>query len=263
MKSRNDPYSSLEKALRILISFTPLNQEKGSGEISQKMGLHASTVSRQMKVLAKYGLLQYNSRSKKYSLGKTCMDLGWTLRQTVRNKIVIIAQPFIDGLRDSLGKGVGMEVFFGDSTIVAYRSLGPQFPNNRIKFNMGERMPVHIAAGAKAIMAFLPMEVVNNLIAGELPKRTPKTITDPDLLKKKLVQYKKEGVAYDTGESDIDKQFAAAPIFDYEKNPVAAIVIGAPFHEGKAGFDPKEIKLLKETAAKISYALHYREESEP
>lgn len=261
MKNRKEPYSSLEKALRILISFSPMNQEKGAGEIGQIMRIHPSTVSRQMKVLAKYGLLQYNKRSKKYSLGKTCMDLGWALRQTIRNQIVIIAQPYIDGLRDLLGKGVGMEVFFGESTIVAYRALGPQFPENRIRFNMGERMPVHIAAGAKAIMAFLPMEVVNDLLAGELPRRTPKTITDPDLLKKKLAQYKKDGVAYDTGESDIDKQFAAAPIFDYDKNPVAAIVIGAPLHGGKAGFDPKEIRLLKETAAKISYALHYREEN--
>jgi DNA-binding IclR family transcriptional regulator len=257
MKKRNEPYSSLEKALRILTSFTPVNREKGTGEISQEMDAHVSTVSRQLKVLTRHGFLQFNPRTKKYSLGKTCLDLGWAVRQTIRDQFVIIAQPFIDDLRDVLEKDVALEILIGESTILAYRAWGPQV--NKIRFTMGERLPVHITAGARAIMAFSSADLVDDLLKGKLASITPKTITDADKLKKKLAEFNKEGIAYDIGESDLGFQFAAAPVFDYRKAPLAAIIFGEPIQGKKKGFDPKEIQLLKDTASKISHALHYRD----
>lgn len=259
MKERSEPYSSLEKALGILKSFIPLNREKGTGEISQELGLHVSTVSRQLKVLTRNGFLQLNSRTKKYSLGKTCLDLGWAVRQTIREQFVIIAQPHIDDLRDVLEKDVAMEIMVGDSTLLGYRAWGPQV--NKIRFSIGDRLPVHIAAGARAIMAFMPAQRVDDLLKGTLNSLTSKTITDAKHLKTKLAGFKREGVAYDFGESDLNYQFAAAPIFDYAKNPLAAIVIGSEIYEGKEGFDPNEIRLLKDTAAHISHKLHYRDDN--
>jgi DNA-binding IclR family transcriptional regulator len=261
MQPRKEPYNSLNNALKILTSFIPLNREKGTGDISREIGLHVSSVSRQLKVLARNGFVQLNPRTKLYSLGKTSLELGRAVHQSIRDHFLIIAQPHIDDLRDKLGRDVALEILVGDSTILFYRAWGPQL--HQIRFSMNDRLPVHIAAGARAIMAFSPPAMVDRLInnKGELQRLTPRTITDPILLKKKLDSFRKEGVAYDIGESDVNYQFAAAPIFDYGKTPLAAIVIGEPLHKKNKSFALKEIELLKQAAGKISHELHYREEN--
>jgi DNA-binding IclR family transcriptional regulator len=259
MQARKEPYNSLNNALKILTSFIPLNREKGTGEISKEIGLHVSSVSRQLKVLARNGFVQLNPRTKLYSLGKTSLELGRAVHQSIRDHFLIIAQPHIDDLRDKLGKDVAMEILIGDSTILFYRAWAPEM--HRIRFAMNDRLPVHVAAGARIIMAFSPPSVVDRMLKGELQRLTPRTITDPKLIKKKLEVFKKEGVGYDIGESDANYQFAAAPIFGYGKTPLAAIVIGEPLHKKNMTFTPNEIQQLKDTAKKISFELHYSEEN--
>lgn len=257
MQKRNPPYKSLENALNIMKSFLPQNPEKGTVEISQELGLNVSTVSRILRTLNKNGFLQINSRTKQYSLGRTSLELGRAVHQSIHDRFIIIAQPHIDNLRDKLGIDVALEVLVGDSTILAYRAWGPQ--KYKIRFSIGDRIPVHVAAGAKAIMAFSSPETVDRLLEGELIQMTPNTITNPVKIKKKLDKFKKDGVAYDMGESDVSYKFVAAPIFDYEKRPVAAVVVGETFN-GEY-FELNLIQMVKETAKKVSYELHYREDS--
>jgi len=77
-------------------------------------------------------------------------DLGRAIYQSVREELVTIAKPYIDELRDSLGIDVALEVLFDEGTILAYRP-GPQ--HFRSIYHR-DRIPVHVAAGARAIMAF-------------------------------------------------------------------------------------------------------------
>jgi IclR family KDG regulon transcriptional repressor len=257
MQSKNGTHQSVEKALRILLSFTPDNREKSAIELSREFDIHASTMSRLLQVLASYGFLIQDLQTKKYSLGKSAFDIGNAIYQTVREKMVVIAQPYVDELRDKLAQDVGLEVLLDNSTILAYRAWGPK--PFRVRFTMGDRLPVHIVAGGKAILAFSSPEFVDRILKEKLTALTPNTITDPEVLKERLAQYRQEGVAYELGESDIDRHFVAAPVFNFEKKPVAAVVIGGLAHRIKGKFPLKTISALKETAAKISERLLYAE----
>jgi IclR family KDG regulon transcriptional repressor len=255
MQNSPNTHRSVERALTLLLSFTHGNPEKGIVELSKELGFHASTVSRLAQVLANYGLLRNDPWTKKYSLGKSVFDLGRAIYQSVREELVTIAKPCIDELRDFLGIDVALEVLCDEGTILAYRAWGPQ--PFRTRYTIGDRIPVHVAAGAKAIMAFSTPEFVDNLLKKKLVRLTPKTITDPKVLKKKLSEFRRRGVAYDLGESDMDFHIAAAPVFNHEKRPVAAVVIGGFAHKIKGHFEPHVISALKETAAKISSRLFY------
>jgi DNA-binding IclR family transcriptional regulator len=257
MQNQNGTHQSVEKALRILLSFTPGNREKSTVELSRELGIHVSTVSRLLQVLIQYGFLYCDPGTRKYSLGKSAFDIGNAIYQTVREKIVIIAQPYVDELRDTLGRDIGFEVLLDDTTILAYRAWGPK--PFRIRFTMGDRLPVHIVAGGKAILAFSPPSMVDRLLSGNLTSLTPNTITDPEVIKERLAEYRQLGVAYDLGESDVDYHFMAAPVFNYEKRPVAAVVIGGLAHNIKGRFPKKVVSALKETAGKISARLLYSE----
>ena len=119
-------------------------------------------------------------------------------------------------------------------------------------------MPVHVAAGARAIMAHMPLEIVDNLLDGELRRFTPKTITDPEALKRQFKEIRRKGFALDCGELDEDVYIMAAPVFDYTKRPIAAAIIGGPAYRMKSHLrDKKSVSLLKETAAQISARLYY------
>ncbi len=103
MKRKPDDYSSVQKAIEILMAFTPHNQEMGTLELSQKLGFHKSSVSRLLGVLTYHCLLQQDPITKKYKLGKATADLGLAISRSHSTQLVSIAQPFIDRLRDSVG----------------------------------------------------------------------------------------------------------------------------------------------------------------
>jgi DNA-binding IclR family transcriptional regulator len=253
-------HESLKKALNILVSFAPSNRERSATELGKELGLHRSTVSRLLRVLQAHGFIYQDHWTKKYSLGKSAFDVGNAVYQTVRERMTIIAQPYIDDLRDSIGRSVVLEVLIGNTCVHAYVSVGAI--HLRSRFRLGNRLPAHIVAGGKAMLAFSPPGFVDGLLKEGLPKLTPNTITDPETLKRKLAGYRRTGLAFDLGESDLDYHFVAAPVFNFAKRPVAAVVTGDLAEKVREGFDPKMLAALKETAARISARLMYSDESE-
>jgi DNA-binding IclR family transcriptional regulator len=258
MLQETHTHKSVERALQILTAFTPDNQKKGTTELSEELGLHKSTVSRILGVMEYYGLVQQDVYTKKYNLGRMAVELGVAVIRSLNNNLVMIAQPHIDELRNKVHETVSLEVVSGNGTILAYRAMGRQAVN--VSTRVGQRMPTHVAAGAKAIMAFSPPKIVNNFLKGKFTRFTPNTVTDRKMLKRKLKEYKQQGFATDSGEMDSDVHVIAVPIFNYEKRPVAAIVIAVPTYRVEAVFKPDTISLLKDTAAKISSDLYYPEE---
>ena len=258
MQTKTKTHHSVGKALEILKSFIPNNREQSTVDIARDLDLHASTVSRLLGVLTIHDFLKQNPNTKKYSLGKAALDLGKALHKTISEQIVVVAKPYIDDLRDFLDSDIGLEVLVRKETILAYRAWGPR--PFKVRFSLGDTLDVHAAAGARAIMAFSTPEVVDTMLKGKLVRLTSKTITDKKVLKKKLAEFRRQGVAFDICETDQDYIHIAAPIFNYDRKPIAAVVIGESANRVTGRFKTKAIPALKETAAKISSDLFYREE---
>ncbi len=254
MEAERTTHAAVEKALRILMAFIPRNEKTAALALSKKLGLHPSTTTRLLKVLKKHGFVEQDPETKKYSLGRSNLFLAQAVIESLNTDLVSTARPFIDRLRDRINESVGLEVWVGDTTTLAYVAPGPQLV--RISATLGARMPVHVAAGARAIMAHLPAKVVDGLLDAEFMRFTPKTITDPKALKRKLKEIREKGISLEQGELDEDVHVLAAPVFDHRKSPVAAVVIGCPAYRMKTHAQGKTAALLKETAAQISARLY-------
>ncbi|MGW8321446.1 MAG: helix-turn-helix domain-containing protein, partial [Thermodesulfobacteriota bacterium] len=113
-------HAAVEKALRILMSFAPRNERMGSLALSKKLGLHPSTGTRLLKVLKKHGFVEQDPETKKYFLGRSNLFLAQAVIESLNTDLVSIARPFIDNLRDKISESVGLEVWVGDATILAY-----------------------------------------------------------------------------------------------------------------------------------------------
>ena len=256
MKSRISTHKAVEKALDILMIFTPYNQEMGTVELSEKMGFHKSTVSRLLHVLSGKGFLKKNPETKKYQLGPSAMDLGMAIKKSLELNLVSIAKPYVDELRDSINETITLEVFSGTNTVLAYYAEGPHRVN--LAGNISDILAVHAAAGAKAILAFSSPKVRERILSGNLPRLTPNTVTDPALIQGQFREILRHGIAFDDEEHDIGTKAMGTPIFNNEGRPVAALVVAGPAQRIKLKSDSPMARQLKETAAKISRQLYYK-----
>jgi IclR family acetate operon transcriptional repressor len=248
--------NSIEKALEILQVFTPYNQEMGTGEISQKLGLHKATASRILRTLAEKGFLRQDPETKKFALGPTVSDIGRAYNNGLNSNLVQLAKPYIDDLRSTLEETVVLEILSGMGTVMAYVAEGPQ--RVRIAGTVGNRLPVHAAAGAKAILAFSPPEMVERFIADDLPQLTPHTITDYNAYERGLEKTRRRGYSVDEEEIDIGINAVGVPIFDYGEEPVAAVVVAGLAQRITGKSDTAVVIRTKKTAAEISERLDYR-----
>jgi DNA-binding IclR family transcriptional regulator len=248
--------NATEKALEILLCFTPYNQEMGTVEIAKKLGFHKATVSRILHTLTHYSFLQRDAQSKKFRLGQSAINLGLAVNQSINSDMVLLAKPYIDALRDALKETVVLEVVSGRSAVIAYIAEGPG--PIRIKGTVGDRRPAHAAAGAKAILAFSPSEMKEQFLKEKMRRLTPNTITVPSVLLDQLQEIRRQGFAIDNEEVNIGINAVGAPIFNHEGKPVAAVVAAGLSHaitwEGASPIVP----VLKETAEKISAQLYHK-----
>ena len=256
MTKKTIKLNAIDKALTMLVQFAPHNREIGTIEMSERLGLHKATVSRILLNLTRHGFLMQNPKTRKFRLGPTNLQLSSAIRNSIENNVSHIAIPLIDELRDLTKETVVLDVPSGETnTMVAYIAEGPS--PVRIAGRVGDLLPAHVMAGAKAILAFSPNDHVERVLGKKLKRYTANTITDAKVLLKQLEKVREQGFAFDHGEHDEGVYAVAAPIFDYDARPLAAVVIAGPSNRVKTKSGSPLVTLLKDTAAKISYQLYF------
>ena len=254
----SNSHQSLERALSILLSFESQNKELGTVELSHKLDIHKSTISRLLMVLKNHGFIRQNPLSKKYYLGPSILRLSQSINRAFETNIVQIAKPFIDDTCETLKETVILEVNSGNSMVVVYIAEGLQ--PVRLAGNVGDRLPLHAAAGGKAFLAFCPEEQQNSLTDRNLRGYTKNTITDHKEFLLRLTEIKKQGFAYDKEELGDGTWAIGAPILNYEGKPVASVVIAGPSQRMADIHKKSIIPVLLDLARKISEQLYYKKD---
>lgn len=246
-------YSSVQKAISILLAFIPDNKPKGNLELSNLLGLNKSTVSRLVQVLVYYGLVKQDEETRKFELGRTAALLGMAVEVSQTDRLIQLASPYIDYLRDTVGESVCMDVLVSGRGKIVAEAVGP--PPLSVSFP--DSNPMHVSAGAKAILAFSDRAFVESMINGEFEKVTENSITDPDEFMDQLEEIKQQGIAYDHGEANVEVHAVAAPVFNHLKKPVGAICVCVPANRINKILNNKTIESLKKTAMLISERLFF------
>ncbi|MFQ6398809.1 IclR family transcriptional regulator [Nocardia sp. KC 131] len=93
---------------------------------------------------------------------------------------------------------------------------------------LGQRIPLHASATGLAFLAAGPDEFVDGHVAGGLPPRTPRTITDPDTLRRTLDEIRTRG--YSINDQGLSTGITAigAAILDAHGQPVGSISVSGP-----------------------------------
>ncbi|KZS43911.1 IclR family transcriptional regulator [Paenibacillus glucanolyticus] len=240
---------SVTRALDIL-EFLKLNPGGlGVTEIAQKLDVAKSTAHRLLASLEEQDYVQKTGKDSIYSLGLKFIEMAEVVTENL--KIVDIARPLIEKLSRDTGEIVHLVMLDGNE--VLYIDKVENASTIRIYSQIGRRGPLYCTGVGKAILAYLPEDEVDQLLAGiTMQPFTEYTLTTPEELKQEFQTIRANAFAYDNEEHERGIRCVAAPIFDHTQKSRYAISITGPITRMSDDILREYIPWTKETAQAIS-----------
>ncbi len=247
------PIQSLQRAAAILRSFSEAEPELSVTELSQRLGLHKSTVSRILATLLLERLVGRNPESGKYGLGLGLVSLGGIALG--RLDVRALALPYLSPLVELTEETVIVTVLEGRECVNIARTSSPK-PIQFVGW-IGRRTPIHCTASGKVFLAHMDANARSALLSSALQHYTDQTIIDADIMEQSLIEIRNQGYAIVHGEFEEGFSNIAAPIFDHLDQVTACIAISGPTFRMGPGQIEAFAEPLLETANAISTQLGY------
>lgn len=245
---------SLQRAVSILRSFTEAEPELRVTDLSRRLGLHKSTVSRILTTLQHEGLVSQNPETGKYRLGVGLVSLAGVALGGLNVRGV--SQPHLLALVEISRETVNVSILDGSENVIILREASP----NPIQYVgwIGRRTPLHCTASGKLFLTYVPGTTRDRILQQPLRRHTDRTVTERRALEESL------GRVCDQGFSIVHEEFEegfsaiAAPLFDHERRIVATVSISGPTFRIGPGRIEQFIEPLLNAAGTISAELGYR-----
>lgn len=211
--------SVLGKVMAVLEAFAPDDTGVGFAELRRRTGLPKATLHRIAHDLVAARLLTRVDGD--FHLGSYLFELG--MRASVERTLLEVATPFLEDLYERTHETVHLGLREGSEVVYVAKVGGHR--QVRSPSRLGGRLPVHATAIGKALLAWAEEDDRNAVLAAPLQRRTPRTVTAPGLLRRQLDRVREDGVAFEYEEGAVGLVCVAAPVFDTDDRPVAAISV--------------------------------------
>jgi DNA-binding IclR family transcriptional regulator len=219
-------------------------------EISQRAALPLSTTHRMVAEWTEWGGLT-RLEDGRYSLGLRLWEIG-VQTPTARN-LRTIALPYLEDLYELTREHVHLAILDGRDALYVEKLSGHQAVH--VISRVGGRLPLHATGVGLVLLAFAPVQLLDDYLRSELTRFTPATIVDPDLVRRRLADIRATGIAYMSEEMTPGSSSIAAPVRDRTGQVVAAVsVVTRTLPE----VDPSQDAAVRAAARGISRTLGYR-----
>jgi DNA-binding IclR family transcriptional regulator len=215
---------SVARALEMLEHLGAAGGEVGVTDMSRRLGVHVSTVSRVLVTLERAGFVERGPGSEKFRLGERVLQLA--SHSLSRLELRELAVPYLKRL-ESRSEETATLAAFQD-----HRGVTTAFVPSRhllsVTGAIGRPAAAHCTALGKALLAFQPAEVISEVATGELRRYTPHTVVEPVALRRELAAVGARGYAVNWEERELGLSAVAAPVRDWRGDVVAALGISGP-----------------------------------
>lgn len=197
----------------------------GLSEISRKTELNKTTAFNLIASLVTLRFLDQDAHSRRYRLGLRNLELGRIVQK--RLHISHLAQPLLTELCTKTNETVNLGLPDLLDLLVVDSFRGSQILH--ATSYPGWRFMYHCTALGKAMLSQWdePMRRTLYRLRG-LPPLTTRTITDSDILEKKLVRFRAQGYALDLEENEMGVNGIGVPVFNGLGELAAAISVAGP-----------------------------------
>lgn len=217
---RRTSIQSIDRATAILKALASGPRRLGVSELAERLGLARPTVHGLLQTLQSHGFVEQDAYSDKYQLGPGLLQLGYSYLDL--NELRSRSISHAESLAKRTGGAVRVGVMHGSSIVVVHHVFRADAAFGVLE--VGLQLPLHASALGKAVLAFSPAQVVEDLLAEPLARLTKQTLNEAGL-RRELAMVRDSGVATERDEAVLGESSAAAPIFDHGGQAVGAIGI--------------------------------------
>lgn len=212
--SERDTSGGLDRAAAILGAFDAGHRELTLAALVARCGLPRSTTHRTAATMIRLGWL--DKAAGRYRIGNRLFEISSLapIRLELREAVL----PFLQDLYAAAKTTVQLGVLDGKQILVVEKIAGHQ-PMPMLS-QVGGTIPAYCSALGRAILAYSDPETVEEVLSGDLPARTPRTLTSSVAVLRELHAIPARGWAVDREEGNIGVSCVAAPIF----SPLGAVV---------------------------------------
>lgn len=237
---------SLARALDVLEVFAATTKPMSLGEIAKAAGITKSGAQRVAHTLVKRGYLEHSPEGG-LAPGLRMLDRSFDYLRL--NRLVERAVPVLIELRRVTNERVDLSLF--DRTRIIYASRQQSKRETFYATLIGRSVPTFCSSGGRACLAALPDSDVETVLAeSNLSAITPKTTTDPVLIRSKIREARELGYALAAEEALIGEVVVAAAVCDRAGRPLGAVHVAGslsewPIEEFRKTFAPLVIEAAR------------------
>jgi DNA-binding IclR family transcriptional regulator len=245
---------AVQRAVALLQRFSDERPSWNVTDLAEAVNLNRTTTYRLLTALANANLVTRDADSDSYRLGSNLIVLGGRAQRA--NRLRPLAQPELAQLVEATGETATLEILVEHEMLIIEEVASDRLLSG--SQSIGTRWPVYATSTGLALLANLPDEQVNELLAGSIAAITAKTETDAGRIRQKLVQARQQGYAMLAEALELGYVAIAAPILNHEGHPIAALSVGGPLVRLTAARIEEIGRLLREAAERVSYQLGFR-----
>lgn len=215
-------------------------------DISDVTGVTKSTVHNHLSTLRQQGYVVKEGQT--YYLGLRFLQLGEVARY--RRPLFAFGRPEADKIAHETGELTNLATIENATGVYLYRVQGD--PEVQFATDAGERHDLHCSATGKAMLAYLPSSVLDEVVETQgLTKYTENTITSREELEENLAEVRKNQLALDLEEYEKGLRCVSSPILDGQNRALGAISISGPAMKFTGDYFRKELAEAVKSAANV------------
>jgi len=241
----------LDKTFKIIDVLLQSKGPKGVTELAGELGLVKSNVHRLLNSLIELQLVRQVPGGEKYEL---TLKL-WHMGNMVLSKTDVrgIAEGYMHKLCQLSHEDVFLSALEGSNILYIHKVKSAHV----VRATFGSVNPAYCSATGKAILAWSPIEKVDECLKEAKPF-TELTICTKEEFLKELEHIRQCGYSINKGEWRLSVRGVAAPIFNHEGRCVAAISISGPAHRLSLSCLEELAPMVCSSAAEISACMGYQ-----
>ncbi len=220
---RSSTHQSIERAVAIMREFSEHEPALGVAEISRRVDLHKSTVSRILTTLTNEGLVTQDPSTGRYSLGVGLLTMAGVALGQIDARAAAFAH--MEELASITAETVAIAVRRGDRAV----SVGevPSRQSVRYVTWVGRHFPLNCTASGKVLLAGMADDELASHLR-HLVACTESSITSSGALELEVRAAAYHGFAIERDEFESGISTIAAPVLDHDAEVVAALSVGGP-----------------------------------
>ena len=214
--------------LQILTHLAAQRGPVPASTIAQALGLPRSTVYRLLGVLTELGFVLHYPEARRYGIGLAAFELSSGFAR--QEPLARLGRPILASLVDKIGESAHLAVLHGRDVIYLVEERAPRRPS--LVTDVGVRLPSHLTASGRALLATLPVAQVRALfpdpstfVQRDGGTQVPGSVSSYRELSRLLAEVRAQGYAAEDGDVTEGIASVAVAVRDHSGWPAAGIAV--------------------------------------